>query len=58
MDPDLLNSIQKWIPPGFENEPLNLRLMRGLLNANACVEDLRLVLKGQEPIRPLDSCPQ
>lgn len=32
-------------------------VLRALLNANACVQDLLLVINGKQPIRPLDSYP-
>ena len=50
--------IDKWCPPGFEHERNEARLIRALMEANACAIDCQRVLDGQEPIRPLDSYPQ
>ena len=43
--------------PGFGDEELELRLMRALMNAVACVASQREVMAGKEPLRPLSSFP-
>ncbi len=48
---DILRIMKKWTPKGFEHESPTNRLLRALLNANACVEDLRSIIKGEQPIR-------
>jgi hypothetical protein len=50
--------IENWCPPGrYANEPFENQVILALLNANACVLDLKRVLDGKEPIRPLESYP-
>lgn len=49
--------LNRWCPKGAEDETVEHRLLRGLMSANACVQDLRSVLRGESPVRPLDSYP-
>lgn len=49
--------VNRWCPPVFQHEDFGVRAMRALLNANACVADLQLAMKGERPIRPLESYP-
>ena len=48
---NLVAIVNRWCPKGAEDEPVEQRLLRGLANANACVNDLRRVLCGESPIR-------
>jgi hypothetical protein len=54
---DLSAIVNKWCPKGAEDESVVHRLLRGLAHANVCVEDLRRVLRGESPHRPLESYP-
>jgi len=51
---NLVPIVNRWCPKGAEDESVEHRLLRGLTNANACVNDLRRVLRGESPIRPPD----
>ncbi len=58
MNPDEIKAvIDKWCPDCYDDEHISVRALRGLLNANACIVDLKLVLDGKNPIRPLENYP-
>ena len=54
---NLVAIVDRWCPKVAEDESVEQRLLRGLTHANACVEDLRRVLRGEPPIRQLESYP-
>lgn len=47
----LENACSMWCPENFNHEPLNVRMMRALLNVNAYTNDSQRVLARQAPIR-------
>ncbi len=51
---DLRAIMERWIPPGFDHETLEQRLMRGILHADAIVEDMKRVIHGGEPVGPME----
>lgn len=57
---DLPALINHWCPkgPAFDREDMNVRLVRALMSANACVMQHDLVAKGKRPIRPLSDFPK
>lgn len=52
---EIVQTLMKWVPDG--SEPLENRLMKALLEADSCIADLKRVIAGEAPIRPLDSYP-
>lgn len=52
--------LDRWCPKGpmFDNEALEVRLTRALMNANGCVANMALAARGEQPIRPLTDYPQ
>lgn len=57
LESDLIEIIDTWCPTQFADEPLSSRLVRALMEANACACDQQVVIEGLEPIRPLSSYP-
>jgi hypothetical protein len=54
---DIMEIIDMWCPAPFSDEPLSSRLVRALMEANACACDQQVVIEGLEPMRPLSSYP-
>ena len=54
---DIHDIIDMWCPATFNGEPLASRLVRALMEANACACDQQVVIEGLEPMRPLSSYP-
>lgn len=54
---DLIEIVDRWCPAAFSDDPLDVRLVRALFEANACAMDQQRVLKGEAPIKPLDLYP-
>lgn len=48
--------VDRWTQ-GLEEQPFEHKLVRGLLLANACVDDLLRVQRGEQPLVPLESYP-
>ena len=49
---EIVEIVNKWYPKGFESqhEPFNVKVLRTLLMANACVLDLESIIKGERPL--------
>ncbi len=56
----LLDVINHWCPqsPTFDREPTDVRLVRALLAANACVLCHNEALAGKEPVIPVSFFPK
>lgn len=54
---ELQEAVDNWCPEQFDDEPFTSRVFRAFLNARACALDLKRVVDGEQPIRPLDSYP-
>lgn len=57
MEKEIIAIVDNWCPINFSHEPLQVRALRALLNANACVLDMNRVLHNERPIRPLTDYP-
>lgn len=54
---EIEDAVERWCPAQFRREPFDSQLVRALLQATACVEDLRRAMRGEAPIRPLEDYP-